>query len=235
MIVGQENRLQAISENLANSTMPGYRKLQVDHKVFDLIYRKAMAGPMQWKEGEKYDPISVDFTAGALKTTDRPLDFALHGDGFFVLQKDGKEYYTRNGAFKLDTGGRLVNASDIPVKGRNGDIIIPPKTNLSEITVGADGTLHAGQRVLDAIQTAKFSDVKKLIRVGPTLYATPKDMSPEATPVETRMLSRTLEDSNTTAFAEMADLISCMRAFEACQRMIRAQDEDQGKLIQQLS
>ena len=60
-------------------------------------------------------------------------------------------------------------------------------------------------------------------------------MSPEATPVETRMLSRALEDSNTTAFAEMAALISCMRAFEACQRMIRAQDEDQGKLIQQLS
>ncbi|OGV46133.1 MAG: hypothetical protein A2X46_12520 [Lentisphaerae bacterium GWF2_57_35] len=237
MIAGQVNRLEAISENLANSNMPGYRRLNVDQKVFDLIYRQAMAAPMNmnWKQGEAYDPITVDFTPGALRTTDRPLDFAIHGDGFFVVEKDGKEYYTRNGAFKIDTEGRLVNAGDMPVKGRSGDILIPPKVNLSELSVSPDGTLRAGQRVLDTLQTASFSDLKKLVRVGPTLYSTPQDMSPEATSPETTVMGRVLEDSNTTVFAEMADMISCMRAFEACQRMIRSQDENQGKMIQQLS
>ena len=235
MISGQVNRLEAISENLANSTTPGYRRLDVDQKVFDLIYRQAMAEPMHWKTGEQYDPIVVDYTGGGLKTTERPLDFALHGDGFFVVQKDGKDYYTRNGSFKLDTEGRLVNFGDMTVKGKNGEIILPPKVNLSEVTVSADGTLRAGQRILDTLETVNFSDLKKLVRVGPTLFAAPKDLSPEATAPETTVLGRTLEDSNTTAFAEMADMISCMRAFEACQRMIRTQDENQARLIQTMS
>jgi flagellar basal-body rod protein FlgF len=237
MIAGQVHQLEAISENLANSNMPGYRKLNVDHKIFDLIYRQAMADPINpsWKEGEQYDPIAIDFTSGALKNTDRPLDFALHGEGFFVLEKDGKEYYTRNGSFKLDDQGRLVNFGDMTVKGSNGEITMPAKINLSEVTVSADGTLKAGARVLGTLQTASFSDLTKLVRVGPTLFAAPKGMSPEATPPETTVMGRTLEDSNTTVFAEMADMISCMRGFEACQRMIRSQDENQGKLIQQLT
>ncbi len=231
------NRMEAITENLANSTTPGYRRLQVDHKLFDLIFRDAMARPMNtnWKEGEKFDPITVDFTTGPMRTTDRPLDFALHGDGFFVLEQDGKEYYTRNGSFKLDTEGRLVNASNIPVKGRAGEILFPPRTLLSTVSVSPDGTIRAGERVLDTVQTAHFSDLSKLERVGPTLFKAPASMPPEALPEKTAILGRVLEESNTTVFAEMAEMISCMRAFEACQRMIRSQDDVQGKMIQQLA
>ena len=227
-------RMEAVTENLANSTMPGYRKIQVDPKVFDLIYRQAMAEPMQWQAGEKYDPLSVDFTPGPVRVTERPLDFALKGDGFFVVTKDGKDYYTRDGSFSLDPEGRLVNSGGLFVKGRSGEIQIPPRTQLSQVTVSSTGVLKDGTRTLDTLEIVNFPDLKKLSRVGPALFAAPGDMKPEDRPENTEVMGRTLEGSNTSIFDEMAETISCMRAFEACQRMIRAQDESQGRLIQQL-
>ncbi|MFH0879481.1 MAG: flagellar hook-basal body protein [Lentisphaerota bacterium] len=227
-------RLEAVSENLANSTMPGYRKIQANPKIFDLIYRQAMSDPINWQAGEKYDPLTVDFTPGPIRSTERPLDFALKGDGFFVLTKDGKEFYSRDGSFSMDNEGRLVNSGNLLVKGRNGEIQIPPRTVISNLSVSSDGTLHDGTKVIDTIQFASFPDVSKLSRVGPALFAPPAGMKAIEQPETTEVIGRSLEQSNTTVFEEMAETISCMRAFEACQRMIRTQDEAQGKLIQQL-
>jgi flagellar basal body rod protein FlgG len=233
MIVGQVNRLEAISENLANATQPGYKKLTADHKVFDLIFRDALAGPMNWQAGLQYEPIEVDFTPGPLRNTDRSLDFAIHGDAFFVLAKDGRDYYTRDGVFRLDPDNRLVNTAGIAVQGNSGDIVLPPRTNLATLTVDPDGTLRADNRPIDALKMAHFPDVRKLIREGPALYSAPSDMPAEPPPPDAQMLNKTLEMSNTTIFAEITDMISCMRAFEICQRMIRQQDEAEGRLITQ--
>ncbi len=236
MVAAQVNHLECIAENLANCTMPGYRRLQSDQKTFDLIFLDAMTQPMQmqWQDGRQFDPIKVDFTQGPLKETQKPLDFAILGDGFFTLERNGKEYFTRNGNFSMDPDGRIVNSAGIPLKSDAGEIVVPENVILSQIEMEDNGTLRAGARVLGTLKIVHFPDLAKLQRAGPALFSAPTDMPPQEKPDGTRVVGKTLEMSNTTIFEEMAETISCMRAFEACQRMIRSQDESQGALLRKL-
>ena len=235
MMAGQTDRLETVTENLANCTMPGYRRLQVDHKVFDTLLKDAMQQPGGWQDARAYDPITVDFTPGPMRNTSRPLDFAINGnDAFFVVEKDGKELYTRNGHFSTDAQGNLKDANGFPVLGPNGPVIIPPGTDLATLEVDHLGNLRSKGAQIDTIRLASFSVLERLQRAGTTLFSAPNDMPPQEPAPETRIINSTLEASNTTVFNEMAETISCMRAYEACQRMVRNQDENEGRMIQQM-
>ena len=234
MIAGQVNQLEAITENLANCTTPGYRRLQVAHKTFESLLQDAVNPPGNYETGKRYDPISVDFTPGPLKTTERSLDFAIHNEGFFVVEKDGQEYYTRNGHFSVDAQGNLFNADGFAVMGSLHPITIPAKTDLASLTVDQNNGLRANGKLIDTIRIAHFSDPSQLNRAGTTLFTAPSGVSPEDPKPGTHVINGSLEASNTTVFGEMAEMISCMRSYEACQRMIRAHDENEGKMIQQV-
>ena len=234
MIAGQTERLEAATENLANCTNPGYRRLQVDHKLFEAALQNAVG---TWEEGERFDPISVDFTSGPIRTTERPTDFAIHGDSntFFIVESNGKELYTRNGRFQVDAEGNLMNSDGFAVLGPNGPINISPTTDLASLTVDNNGGLCSHGKTIDTLKLVSFSDPHRLVRAGTTLFITPDDMEPNDPSPDTKITNGTLESSNTTIFEEMAEIISCMRAYESCQRMIRNQDEAAGRMIQQLS
>jgi len=237
MIAGQTERLEAVTENLANCTNPGYRRLQVDHKLFEAALQNFIQSPGTWQEGEQFDPISVDFTPGPLRCTSRPTDFAINGHNgtFFVVENSGRELYTRNGHFQVDAQGNLTNSDGFAVLGPNGPINIPPTTDLASLVVDESGALRSHGKILDVLKLASFPDTTRLIRAGTTLFSTPDDMKPNDPPPDAKIINGSLESSNTTVFDEMAEVISCMRAYEACQRMIRNQDETEGRMIQQLS
>ena len=189
-----------------------------------------------WREGEQFDPISVDFTPGPIRNTSRPIDFAIDGDNsaFFVVENNGREIYTRNGHFQVDAQGNLTNADGFAVLGPNGPVNIPPNTDLASLVVDDHGALCSRGKILDTLKLASFSDPQRLIRAGTTLFSTPDDMKPNDPSPDAKIINGSLESSNTTVFEEMAEVISCMRSYEACQRMIRNQDESEGRMIQQL-
>jgi flagellar basal-body rod protein FlgF len=236
MIAGQTERLEAATENLANCTNPGYRRLQVDHKLFEAALQNAVQSPGNWQDGKRFDPVSVDFTPGPLRMTSCPTDFAINGDNstFFVVENSGKELYTRNGHFQVDAQGNLMNSDGYAVLGPNGPINIPPNTDLTSLVVDDSGALRSHGKMVEALKLASFPDTKRLIRAGTTLFSTPDDMKPNDSSPDAKIINGALESSNTTVFEEMAEVISCMRAYEACQKMIRNQDEAEGRMIQQL-
>jgi flagellar basal-body rod protein FlgG len=237
MIAGQTERLEAVTENLANCTNPGYRRLQVDHKLFEAALQNFIQSPGTWREGEQFDPISVDFTPGPIRNTSRPTDFAINGNNstFFVVENNGRELYTRNGHFQVDAQGNLTNSDGFAVLGSNGPVNIPPNTDLASLVVDDNGALRSHGKNLDLLKRVSFSDTTRLIRAGTTLFSTPDDMKPEDPSPDVKIINGALEFSNTTVFEEMTEVISCMRAYEACQKMIRNQDEAEGRMIQQLS
>lgn len=234
MAVGHSESVDAIAQNLANCNTPGYRKLQVSQKLFDTLLNNAQM-PMTRQSGEAFSPLSVNFAQGPMQPTDRPLDFAIHGDGFFVVAKDGQNYYTRKGNFAMNSEGNLTTADGDIVQGSTGPINFPPDTVLAELKVGDDGTLLSGTRILDKLKVVKFQNNDQLDRAGNTLFQAPDSVQPEDAGAETKVANRTLEHSNTSVAEEMADLIKTMRNYEACQRMIRNDDEKTGKMIQQMS
>ncbi len=220
MTSGQTDRLDACTENLANSMMPGYRRVIPMQGKFDAYLKDAKsAGNMV-----------VDFTPGPYHATDNPFDMAINGNGFFVLGKDGKECYTRNGNFTRTPDGTLINSGGLAVLGENGPIKVPLTTNLSHLSVDANHNLIADNKTLGRIRVVSFEDQRALHRAGPSLFSAPSGVQAQADAKST-VSNRTLEGSNTSIFEELSEMVSCTRAHESCQRMIRTQDQIETKAI----
>jgi flagellar basal-body rod protein FlgF len=234
MIRGQVTNLETITENLANSSTPGYRRLLVNVKAFDTVLGNAMKGsPNTWEAGEQFDSVLVDFTSGAFRDTGRRLDCAIQGDGFFVLQKDGGALYTRNGRFHFDPDGRLLSADGLVVQGEGGEITAPANANLAEVSIDAGGNIRAGEKAIGRLDIVAFAERGRLSRVGTTLFAAPRGTEPQRVDTPERIRPGVLEGSNTSVMEEMAALIQCVREYEACQRMLKTHDETQQRLVQQ--
>ncbi len=230
----QMDRLEAVTDNLANSAAPGYKKTVSSQSAFDAMVEKASVPGMPDSGYSQAARRSVDFSPGPLRTTDNPLDFAINGDGFFVVEQDERTFYTRNGRFQLDPNGQLVTTGGFVVQGRDGPLTLPPDADLSQLTVDADGTLRSDERELGAIRLAGFSDTSVLNRVGPTLFSAPADVEPEI-PQNSRATNRAVEGANTSIYEEMAELIGTTRSFEISQRMLKQLDQSAGETIRQLS
>jgi len=237
MAAGHEEKLEAVTENIANATTPGYRKLVVAHRVFETALANASASANSRIMPETYyDPSVVDFTQGAVRQTGRTLDFAIRGPGFFVVTNEGRDLYTRKGDFKLNPDGALVNADGMQVQGVTGPVRIPPQTSINSITCDDAGNLRAGgSEVIARLKIAVFDNPHRLARTGTTLFMAPDDVNPKDSDADTSILNGALETANTTIFQEIADLVTLMRNYEACQRMIRNSDDNTGRMIQQYS
>lgn len=217
--------------------MPGFKKLQVGEQTFDTLLNQDLEFYNDKKERGSYDPVSVNYEKGSLKMTDRPLDFAIQGDGFFAVQGEGQQLYTRNGEFHLTADGRLLNNDGFPVIGENGAITIPTELNPSQLLVGADGTIRDRDNgVIDQLRVVAFDDMSQLDRVGTTLFKPGEGQSVKNAGGESfEVVHRALETSNTTIYEEMAEMISCMRAFEANSNMLKSHDENETRMITSLS
>ncbi|MFP5443161.1 MAG: flagellar hook-basal body complex protein, partial [Betaproteobacteria bacterium] len=145
----QQTQLDVISHNLANVSTTGYKR---NSAVFeDLIYqnlRQVGANNDEQNQlptglhlglGVRTVATSRNFTQGSLQETKNSLDVAINGNGFFELtMPDGTIGYTRDGSFQVDSQGRLVNSSGLPVA--NG-ITVPP--NATSISISTEGAVSA--------------------------------------------------------------------------------------------
>lgn len=228
-LTGYVDRLAIITDNLANTATPGYRRAYATQRAFDNTLSKAI-------NEKSASAMSLDFSQGPIRVTNRPLDFAINGKAFFVIEKDGGEYYTRSGRFNLAPDGRLVTTGNLNVQGEGGTITIPSGTPLASITVDSDGTIWAGEqnslttKNVGKVRLVEFEDTSRLNKVGATLFSAPPGIDGEA-PADSTVSNRTLEGSNTSIFEEMAELIGCIRSYEACHKMFKSQDDVERKMI----
>ncbi len=139
-MVAQMHRMDAISNNLANVDLTGYKRDTAVHKAFPqmLIQRSNDDGVYEFPFGSmdtspmvgtlgtgvELNELYTDFNQGALKESGNPFDLALEGEGFFSIQTPGGERYTRNGTLLIDKNGLLVNKEGMPVLGEEGLIYL---------------------------------------------------------------------------------------------------------------
>ena len=118
-LAAQTQALELVANNLANLSTAGYRGQQA-------TFRSLLAGPgtVMWNPlnaaVNNFSVLSgsrVDMASGSLTATGNPLDVAIGGKGFFVVQSAGIEFYTRNGGFHRTAGGQLVTAQGDAVQG----------------------------------------------------------------------------------------------------------------------
>jgi flagellar basal-body rod protein FlgG len=238
----QQINIDVIANNLANVNTAGFKKSRPDFQ--DLMYQnlKTIGAPstsstevptgIQIGLGSKVAAVTKVFTPGNITQTGNELDMAIEGDGFFqIIMPDGSTSYTRDGAFKKDSQGRVVNSDGYPL---SPELVIP--NNATRISIGNDGTvtvLQAGQTsptTVGTIQLATFSNPAGLSSMGHNLYQ-PTDSSGTATTGTAgqngigNISQGSLEMSNVSVMEEMVNMIVSQRAYETNSKAVQAADE----------
>jgi flagellar basal-body rod protein FlgG len=238
----QKLNIDVISNNLANVNTVGFKKSRADFQ--DLMYQTLRAAggasaegiqvPSGIEVGLGVKPVAVQkiFQQGDFTQTGNSLDLVIEGEGFFqVLLPDGTIAYSRAGAFKLDSDGRIVNSDGYPLEPA---ITVPSDTKT--ITVGSDGrvtVLTAGgatQTEIGRIELARFINTGGLSSQGKNLFLTTQSSGDAITGSAGTESFGTLsqgyvELSNVNVVEEMVNMIVSQRAYEVNSKAVQASDE----------
>lgn len=238
----QQTRLDVTANNIANVSTPGFKKSRAEFQ--DLMYQtikepgaatgSATRSPTGLQVGMGVRTVGTQrmHSEGDLQQTGNPLDLAIEGNGFFpVTLPSGELGYTRAGALKLDSEGKVVTADGYSL---GTQISIP--ANAQSVAVAADGTVSAtvpGNATpveVGKIQLTTFANPAGLSSMGRNLF---KETAASGAPVTGApgengigtLSQGTLEISNVKVVEEMIDLIAGQRAYDVNSRVIKAADE----------
>jgi flagellar basal-body rod protein FlgG len=236
----QQMNLDVIANNLANVNTTGFKKSKIEFE--DLLYQTTRAAgseqgggnqlPTGIQIGHGSQPVATSriFTMGELTHTGERLDVAIQGDGFFEVQMpDGTRAYTRDGAFKTASDGRIVTSDGAIVQG--GFQPVPPGTTSITIAPSGDVTYDgANGKTSFRVQLVRFNNPSGLEATGRNLCReTAASGTPElGSPGENGfggLEQGYLEMSNVKVVEEMVNLIVAQRAYEVNSKAVQAADE----------
>jgi len=208
------------SHNLANANTPGFRK--------DLAL---YSGP-RVTSGLKTE---VDLSVGQVQTTGNPLDVAINGEGYFVIEDgQGGLAYSRRGDFRVDADGFLTNGAGYRVLGQGGTINVPP---YSEINVGEDGVISLRPIGAEANALAEVGRLQ-LVKAEPgqVLRKMPDGLLRSANALfespEVKVVSGALEGSNVNVIDSLVTMIDLARRFETQVKLMQSAEENRNSLNQ---
>src|SRR4029453_8581872 len=242
-MMAQELNVQVISNNIANMRTTGYKRQRAEFQ--DLLYEHVRRVGTQTSDQGNILPAGVELGSGVktvgtprvmsqgnLLPTDKPLDVAIRGEGFFrILLPDGRTAYTRDGSFELDAQGRLVTAQ--------GNVVQPGLTvplNARGITINGQGQLSVSLPGVTAptqigqLDMSIFVNKAGLQAIGDNLFLeTPASGVPQNGTPGTEgfgdLQQGNLEQANVEAVKEISDLIAAQRAYEMNAKVITASDQ----------
>ena len=232
-LLSLEKSQNIITHNLANANTMGYKRNRAKFSTFEEAL--ASEGVQTTAELAKDAPMissEIDFSSGNTTETGNPLDLAIQGKAFFVLQSPTGLRYTRKGNFCLSTDRKIVSDAGWPLQGRGGDITAPEGTKT--IRIDLDGNVYADGESIDQISLAEVVDPDQvLVRSDHTTFRTMTDTG-AALPASTmaKVHQGRLERSNVSVMHELVAMIATLRMFEANQRMLVQQDGTLQKLTQ---
>ena len=215
--LAQLRQLDVLSNNLAHVDTPGYKGDRVR-------FREALD-----KAGERTGYVDTPeaytgLSHGAIARTDNPMDMALNGDGFFVVETPAGERLTRAGRFVVGADGTLRTVTGHPVQGTGGRIVIPQLfEGDGSVNVRADGQLFMNDQPIAKIKQVQAT-VDQLRKVDDQLFDVPGGVG--ALPASNaEVVQGHLEQSNVNPVLIMTQLVSVQRSFETLQEAVRTYRE----------
>ncbi len=226
----------AVAQNITSSQVTGYRKRTVEFSALTGgEWNIESAGEGETTVSAQFPKAtnSVNFQGGDTAPTQRELDMAIQGEGFFEVQSpDGSKAYTRSGEFKIGADRILTNSSGAQVMSDSGSPITLLATG-AKVNINPDGTVSQGAANLGKIAVMKFDSMTDLKPVAGGLFV-PINGAAATAVDKPQLLQGYLEASNVTPMREMVDMVLISRSYEANQKIIKTADEQMGKTLDAL-
>ncbi|MFV0492025.1 MAG: flagellar hook-basal body complex protein [Pseudorhodobacter sp.] len=221
---GLMREMQVIANNIANISTTGFRREGV---IFSEYIRRMEDAPSL--SIARASARNVDLRQAGLSQTGGTFDFAIQGEGFFLIETPGGQRLTRAGAFTPNAEGELVNGDGYRLLDLGGaPIFVPP--DAGEIALGSDGTLSAGGNPIAQIGLWRPTDPLALQHQNGTVFS-----ADELEPAEgATLMQGFVEESNVNPISEIARMISVQRAYELGQGFLEKEDERMRGVIQVL-
>lgn len=244
-MVNEQNRMDVLTNNLANVTTVGFKKEGTTSQSFDNMLtvrleelgddfesvRRIGSAKPGVKIGENY----TDWTQGSFRETGHTFDFAIAGEGFFALEFTNKKgetntLYTRAGEFTLNKDGFLVN--------NDGDYLLDENSKRIQLNTALDtvlmkdGTLTQDGQIVAKVGIKDFEDYDYLAKYGENFYV--PLTGAKFTDANAEIYQGYLEQSNVSVVNEMVNMITISRQYESNQKIVQTYDSSLEIAVKEL-
>lgn len=240
MVLGRE--LEVVANNLANINTTGFKADNSLFEQFMMPDASADAFPAGSRDLAYVQDRAAwhNLGAGPLLRTGNPLDVAINGDAFLVVQTAGGQRYTRNGALQIRADGTLVTSAGDPVLGNGGPIQFQATDH--DIAIGEDGTItvrEGASATSDAVrgqlQLVQFASPQALQKEGANLFSAPAAAGGAGPAQNSRVVQGAIEQSNVSAVTEMARMIQVSRAYEDVANILQQENTQRTNALDKLA
>jgi flagellar basal-body rod protein FlgF len=236
-----ERQMDVVANNVANVNTNGYK---ADRSLFE---EYLMPGAHEDNFVGRDRRLSFvqdratfhDFAGGPTEQTKNPLDVAIDGKAFLVVQTPNGERYTRDGGLQINAQGQLVTASGNPVLGSNGPITFQQTDH--DITISNDGTVtvlegvnNAADSIRGKLRLVSFAQAQKLLKEGSNLYSAGEGNFAQPD-TSARVHQGFIEKSNVNAVTEMSRMVEVSRAYTQMATLLQQQSDLQRSAIEKLA
>ena len=236
------HELDVIANNIANINTTGYK---ADNAMFE-EYLMPRASDQSFSGQDRRiryveDRASwIDMSQGAIQQTGNPLDVAISGSGYLVVQTpNGQQRYTRNGALSINASGQLVTDDGNQVIGDSGPITFQSTDRDVTISRGGIITVRDGTGTADSprgnLQLVNFAQPQLLQKDGGSTFEAPAGVTPDPAPANTYVVQGAIEKSNVNGVAAMARMIEITRNYTDIANVLQQQSEQRRSALSQLS
>jgi flagellar basal-body rod protein FlgF len=213
---GLMREMQVVANNIANAATTGFRQE-------GLVFSEFVQGldddtSLSMATARVHNTSMVQ---GALAETAGPFDFAIEGDGFFLIETPSGQRLTRAGGFSPNADGDLVTYDGFRVlDGGGAPVFVPP--GITDFRVSPDGTISAEGKPVGQIGVFVPADATAMVREDGVMFQTDSEISPAP---NARILQGFLEGSNVNAISQITRMIEVQRAYEMGQSFLQNEDE----------
>jgi len=222
-------QLDVVANNLANMNTTGYKAERV---LFGDYLMQAGAGDKVAFVLDKGTARNLE--DGRLASTDNPLDLAIEGRGYFVVDAPQGQRYTRSGHFRLGPQGQLVTGDGLAVLDKSGKPITLTAEDV-DFRVNGDGSIVSKRGPIATLDLVSFQNEQSLLKEGSNLYAAPDGVTAQPADKRVQVRQGMIENSNVVPIIELSNMLELQKTYEATRDFLDKDNDLRRRSIQSLA
>lgn len=234
--------LDSIANNIANVNTTGFK---ADHVRFQehlapLARENRFDNPDRTVRFVEEGGSWRDYGQGGIQQTGNPLDVAIDGNAFLVVQTPNGERYTRSGSLQINPQGQLVTLDGSPVMGDGGPIVF--QTLDRDVSITADGritVLQGAEKLYDSqrgrLRLVSFANPQILQKEGTNMYSAPDGAGAQPAGADVKVVQGAVEKSNVNSVVEMTRMIEVSRTYTTVASLLSQHNDMRKSAIERLA